>query len=194
MKRAAAAIILCVLVTSASCGGRSDGGIDDSLPASPTSVQPRDDESDGGIDDSLPASPTSVRPGDDEEAPFCVAGPLNPEQSRKPASHGDGQTANAYDIVLGILYEHCGACHGRPSDAEANAVPGPLEFTDDIDRMVALGIIEPLNGAFSPLVQVMVDGSMPPLECGPGPVENDVTLIRQWIDNPNYWRERPPAE
>ena len=156
---------LCVLWMSASCGGKSEGGGERDLPPEPG------------------PTPTTPRPDDDEVLPD-VAGPPIPEDS--------GETASADDMVLVVLDEYCGACHGGPSNNDVE--PGPLEFTDDIDRMVTLGIIAPFNGAFSPLVQVMGDGSMPPAGIVPRPTETEITMIRAFIDNPLRWPEPPPID
>lgn len=169
MKVSKAVGLLCIFALSASCAGKSEGGEDDLAPPQPSSAP------------------------DDDEAPDDVAGERAPEAG-EPGPEDAVEEGLAEDRVLVALDKYCGACHERPSDADTNAEPGPLEFTDDIDRMVALGVIIPFNGAFSLPVQVMVDGSMPPPDFAPRPTESEIDMIRAFIDDPRLWPEPAPVE
>jgi hypothetical protein len=87
-------------------------------------------------------------------------------------------------LFLAILAQNCGICHGR---SDPNAPLVPLEFTDDIPRMLELGLIVPLRSDLSPIFQMMSDGSMPPPGVEPRPFASDVEVISQYIDNPRFW-------
>jgi len=90
-----------------------------------------------------------------------------------------------YGLVLNILDANCGSCHGRV-DPPASP-PGRLEFTYDIDRMLELGLIVPLSSETSPLVLVMLNGSMPPPALGLPISGPDIEGVRSFIDNPRFW-------
>lgn len=74
----------------------------------------------------------------------------------------------------------------------ARALVHCLKSSEAIVRRSAADM--PFNGALSPLVQVMVDGSMPPPGIAPRPSELEITMIRAFIDNPLLWPELPPVE
>ena len=163
---------------SASCGGRSEDAGDGPLPPERTVAPPPDEEEEApAVAEPTTAEPSTAEPStaDDYEEP--------PIPYEEPSA--------IVERALVVLDKYCGACHGRPSDA--NAEPGPLEFTDDVDRMVALGIIVPFDGGASPLVQVMADGSMPPRGVVPRPTESEITAIDEFIENPLLWPEQPPV-
>jgi hypothetical protein len=53
----------------------------------------------------------------------------------------------------------------------------------------------PLNSHSSRVVQVMLNGSMPPSASGLPPVtEADIETVAQYIDNPLFWPNVPLAE
>jgi hypothetical protein len=95
----------------------------------------------------------------------------------------------ASGLFLTILAVNCGICHQRP---DANAPPGPLDFSDDIARMLELGLIVPLRSDLSPIYQVMRDGSMPPPGVEPRPIAADIEIIRLYIDTRPFWPDAVP--
>jgi hypothetical protein len=162
--------LLAALLASA-CGGKT--GDAPRAPAEPTSP---DD-----IDPPLPTTTPSVTPPrstngapPDEAPPPLGAETLVPEDI--------DETVN--ELILVILAPACGACHGG---ATSHVPPGDLEFTDDIDRMVELGIIIPLDSGGSPLIQVLRNGSMPPPGVQPRLAAGEVEVLTQFIDNPRFW-------
>ena len=65
---------------------------------------------------------------------------------------------------------------------------GGINFIDDLDRLIAAGLLVPLRSAASPIVIVMVNGSMPPPASGLPPVtEADINIVAQYLDNPRFW-------
>jgi len=127
-------------------------------------------------------------PPDADEASPSVVAPVLPEEPEV-----DGARLRAAEaLFLGILDRHCGGCHGRSLGADANAEPGPLEFTDDIARMVALGLIVPFSAPASRVMNVMVEGSMPPPDVEPRPTGSEIEAIREFIEWPLNWPDEPP--
>ena len=96
-------------------------------------------------------------------------------------------------VAENVLAANCGYCHG-PALTPAQA-SGRINYIDDLDRLVAVGLIVPLNSAASRLIQVMLDGSMPPPASGyPAMTVADIGLIADYIDNPRFWPVyQPPA-
>lgn len=83
---------------------------------------------------------------------------------------------------------NCGQCHG-PSLTPALAAAG-INYINDIDALVAAGLIVPLNSAASRIVVVMRNGSMPPPASGlPAMTEADIQVVASYIDNPRFWPE-----
>ena len=55
-------------------------------------------------------------------------------------------------------------------------------------RLIAAGLLVPLNSAASPIVTAMVDGSMPPPDSGLPPVTDaDIRIVTQYVDDPRFW-------
>jgi mono/diheme cytochrome c family protein len=94
---------------------------------------------------------------------------------------------------LHVLLANCGQCHGPLAPATNS---GGINFIDDLDRLVAAGLIVPLRLASSRIVIVMRDGSMPPPGPGSYPVtEAEMNIVTQYIDNPRFWPDvAPPSE
>jgi hypothetical protein len=160
--------ILAALLTSA-CGGKT--GDAPSAPAEP-----------GSPPDNLVTTPGVTPPRATTSAPPDEADPPSPPNAETLVP-GDVNFF-ARDAILSILAPMCGTCHGG---SIGHVPPDPLQFTDDMDRMVALGIIIPLDSGGSPLIQVIRNGSMPPPGVQPRPATNDVELLAQFIDNPRFW-------
>ena len=95
--------------------------------------------------------------------------------------------------VTGTLDWFCGSCHGAQAIREGN-VQGGFDSVADLDRMVTLGLVVPLSSVDSLLVQVMLNGSMPPPGVEPRPTRNDIQIVAQSIDNPLFWDSPAPAE
>jgi mono/diheme cytochrome c family protein len=84
-----------------------------------------------------------------------------------------------------VLLANCRQCHG-PSASVADS--GGFRFIDDLDRLIATGLLVPLSSATSPIIITMVDGSMPPPESGlPSVTQADIDTVAQYLDNPRFW-------
>jgi len=85
-----------------------------------------------------------------------------------------------------VLIANCGACHGSqltPQQAQAG-----LNYIGDIDQLVVLGLITPLDSAASRVIQRMVRGEMPPPTSGlPAVTPAAIDIVAQYIDKPAYW-------
>jgi mono/diheme cytochrome c family protein len=87
--------------------------------------------------------------------------------------------------VENVLMANCGQCHGPLAPIAGS---GGITFINDLDRLVAAGLLVPLNSAASPIVTVMVDGSMPPPASGLPPVTDaDINIVTGYLDNPRFW-------
>jgi mono/diheme cytochrome c family protein len=84
-----------------------------------------------------------------------------------------------------VLAANCGYCHG-PALTPQQAAAG-LNYINDIDRLVEVGLIVPLNSGASRVFQVMLDGSMPPAASGYSMTDADIAIIANYIDNPRFW-------
>lgn len=89
-----------------------------------------------------------------------------------------------------VLSAYCGYCHG-PALTPAQAQAG-INFIDDMDALVAAGLVVPLDSAASRIVVVMRNGSMPPPTSGyPQVTEADIQVVEAFIDNPRFWPDWP---
>jgi hypothetical protein len=87
--------------------------------------------------------------------------------------------------VENVLTANCGQCHG-PGAPVADS--GGITFINDLDRLIAAGLLVPLNSAASPIVIAMVNGSMPPPGTGlPPATDADIAIVTSYLDNPRYW-------
>lgn len=85
--------------------------------------------------------------------------------------------------VTNLLTQYCGGCHSAPSSS------GGLDFITDLARLVEEGYVIPGAAADSTLYYRIVSGEMPPT--GEGPNEEEITVIRQWINSGAYAPEAP---
>jgi hypothetical protein len=84
-----------------------------------------------------------------------------------------------------VLAAYCGSCHGPAAPIAAS---GGFRFIDDIDQLVAAGLIVPLNSAASPIIARMRDGTMPPSGTGsPYVPYGAINIVAEYIDNPRLW-------
>jgi mono/diheme cytochrome c family protein len=140
-----------------------------------------------------PAPPTSVPrvtplPPPAGAQPAAMARP-RPDRPRQPARPSDTGAASIDDVLLA----NCGQCHG-PNLTPAQAQDG-INYIDDIERLVAAGLIVPLSSSASRIVVVMRNGSMPPPSSGLPPVKQaDIEVVANYIDNPRYWPEFLPPD
>jgi len=95
-------------------------------------------------------------------------------------------------VTLEVLETHCGACHGAEARATDN-VQGDLGYLDDLDRVVERGLIVALESGRSRVVQVMLDGSMPPRGVEPRPSAAEIAAVRAFIDRPAFYSDDAPS-
>ena len=152
------------------CGGRAGSGeAPDPVPAPVY------------IPNNPPSAATPTRPAPAPVAASPQAPPRSPPE--EPVLEGSGSTEE--DAVENILSANCGSCHGPDAPVEGS---GGIRFIDDVDRLVAAGLILPLNALVSPIVRVSAQGTMPPPESGLLPMSNsDLGVIISFIDNPRFW-------
>lgn len=89
-----------------------------------------------------------------------------------------------------VLETFCGSCHSPSAIGDGN---GGFADMTDIDSLVRLGWLVPLRSSESLLVDVMLDGSMPPPGIEPRPTRADIMTVIHLIDNPLYWPDPPPS-
>ena len=167
--------LLAVVSTGVACGGKanSDGSEPrepsepGALPSTPPVQVPARPEA--------PPTPT-ILPGDGD--------PLPPETDPADRDPATDETATVSGVIYEILERNCGACH---TPVDSTLPRARLAFTDDIDLMVELGFIIPLESGRSPLVQLILTGVMPPPGVEPRPSDYDILTLQQFIDNPNFW-------
>lgn len=86
------------------------------------------------------------------------------------------------DIALskraqGVLKTHCQRCHGQ--DAKAK---GGFNYVLDRERLVANDKVIPGKPGESEIYQRIVKGEMPPADQNLRPSQDDVVVLRQWIE------------
>jgi hypothetical protein len=92
-----------------------------------------------------------------------------------------------------VLATFCGDCHGERA-IESGNVQGGVDYITDIDRLTLELWIIPLRSGESPLVQMMSEGRMPPPGVEPRPTNDDIQILRSFIDDPLLWPYvEPPA-
>lgn len=115
-------------------------------------------------------------------------------RERRPPTAGMDQIGDTLaDSAVYVLIASCGSCHGPDAPLEGS---GGIRFIDDPAQLVAAGLLVPLSSASSPVIRVMVDGSMPPPEAGlPEVTDADIGTVASYVDSPRYWPDLPaPAE
>jgi hypothetical protein len=109
--------------------------------------------------------------------------------SRAPIPPDPGEpsepTEPARVYALTVIETYCGDCHGSAAIRSGN-VQGFADI-EDFDALVTRGWIVPLSSDQSLIVQVMLDGSMPPPGVEPRPRPPDITSVINFIDNPRFW-------
>jgi hypothetical protein len=155
------------------CGGRSVGG-DGGEPSasSPAPAVP--------IEPARAGRPTPPTAGPDRRPPMTGGD--------TPVTDGsDGPTQPATVAGVQVLETYCGGCHGAEARADGN-VQGGFSDIDDVDALVERGWVVPLSASGSLIVQVMLDGRMPPRNA-PRPDAAEVQWVIDFIDNPRFWPE-----
>jgi serine/threonine protein kinase len=111
----------------------------------------------------LPAFERRKLPTDDPNTPIAVA------QNRNPAELASRAKA--------ILKANCHRCHGDNGNAE-----GRFNFVLERQQLVARKFIVPGRPDASRQFKRIQDGEMPPEEETQRPAEEDVAILRQWIE------------
>jgi hypothetical protein len=148
----------------------------------------------GESDESPPPPPPEPDPAGQAPVasgvPAACPQPFPRTPERVPRPETDDPKAYAQIVIMDLLAEHCSNCHARPDD---RAPAGAAQFGNDPRQLAALGLIVPLHSDRSRVLQVMTDGSMPPPCVQPRPLEAEITLLGQYIDNPRFWPDATPA-
>jgi len=164
------------MVCALGCGGKA---AEDSQPAQPSYRAPR----------ATPTAPTASVPQGPQPAPTAPPRQQPPRRPSRPSDPLPPPDLNLA-IVENVLAANCGQCHG-PALTPTQAQDG-INYIDDLDKLVAAGLIVPLSSATSRVIVVMRDGSMPPPASGLPPVtEADIEVVASYIDNPRYWPVLP---
>jgi len=161
-------LTIVVLAGWLGCGGRV---VDEPPVAEPLTAAPRPG--------SRTQPPSSALPRSEPAALPAVA----PAPAAVPRS--DDECSCLTGAVENVLAADCGQCHGPLAPVAAS---GGITFINDLDRLIAAGLLVPLNSAASPIVIAMVNGSMPPPGSGLPPVTDaDINTVAQYLDNPRWW-------
>jgi mono/diheme cytochrome c family protein len=108
-----------------------------------------------------------------------------------PANEGEIFPYYPADAVSAVLLANCSSCHGPDAPLEGS---GGIRFIGDVPQLIAAGLLVPLNSLASPVVRVMLDGTMPPPDAGLPPLTDaDINTVTQYLDNPRYWPDVPTA-
>jgi mono/diheme cytochrome c family protein len=76
-----------------------------------------------------------------------------------------------------VLETNCHRCHGREGTAK-----GGMDYVLDRDRLVARGKVVPGKPDESELLQRLGKGEMPPEKQKPRPTDDDLALLRRWVE------------
>jgi hypothetical protein len=121
-----------------------------------------------------------------------LSGPQSPQSTPAPPTQPSVDYGYyPVDAVSGVLQANCGSCHGPDAPLAGS---GGIRFIDDVGRLIEAGLIIPLTSVESPLIRVIVLGSMPPPSSGlPLLAESDINTLVSFIDNPRYWPDVLPS-
>jgi mono/diheme cytochrome c family protein len=95
-------------------------------------------------------------------------------------------------VAENVLRVNCGQCHG--SDLDARVAQAEMNYIDDIDALIENGKVVPLRPGQSPIVQYMLDGTMPPPGVAKRPTAADIQTVVRFIENPDFWPGYDPPE
>jgi len=147
----------------------------------------------GDAEGQSPSPPAEMASRPDRPPPSSFAPPNDPAPRPAPPSEAELSQARrarfveAVQSVDALLERNCGACHGKSVPTS----PCGLRF-DDTDDLVALALIAPLSADASRVVQVIVDGSMPPPGVQPRPTSSELDPLLAFIEgDPSFWTQPP---
>jgi len=136
-----------------------------------------------GAESALPAS-GPVMAGQGAGSPASPVSPLSAAVDAVPMPTAAAVLAKA--AAENVLVANCASCHG--SQLTPQQAQGGVNSIGDIDQLVALGLITPLNSAASRVIRRMQRGEMPPAASGlPAVTAADIDVVAQYIDNPEFW-------
>jgi mono/diheme cytochrome c family protein len=175
------------LALALACGGKVEAREAEPLSAAPAALPPF--RGGGRPPRGTPAAPPPSVPM--SPLPATPAPAMQP-RVRPAADEPEGTAYQAKVTASYVLIANCGSCHGPAAPVESS---GGIRFIDDLDQLVAAGLIVPSSSATSRIVIVMRDGSMPPPSSGLLPVtQSDLDIVSFYIDDPFYFPGvSPPA-
>jgi hypothetical protein len=167
------AFVAGLLLVATGCGGNSND-TEDQSPSPPAEMEPPSR-----------ASPAEVLRSAERSR---AARPAPPSEAELRAARR-ARYVEAVQSVDTLLERNCGACHGK----SVPTLPCGLRF-DHTDDLEALGLIAPLSADASRVVQVIVDGSMPPPGVQPRPVPSELEQLRAFIEGDASFWSRPGGD
>jgi hypothetical protein len=167
-----------LLAAALSCGGKAESGQQMSAFSRPADVPPE---------------PRRPRPGRPAQPPMQMTMNVPPPTRPSPPTLPPGEPSPnpGFDAnPESILSAYCGVCHGPVAPPGLSA---GFNFINDVDRMVAAGLIIPLRSDLSPIITRVLDGSMPPIISGlPAMRDAELAILINYIDDPLNWPVSPP--
>jgi mono/diheme cytochrome c family protein len=121
-----------------------------------------------------------------DDSPLVTGCPDAPDPAPRLSAREQAQQA-----AEAVLATNCSGCHG--SALPLARAQGGINFIDDIDALIAAKKLTPLNSATSPLIQLLLNGEMPPPGAAPAVSKADVQAISSFIDNPRFWPDYVPV-
>ncbi|MCS7017081.1 MAG: WD40 repeat domain-containing protein [Gemmatales bacterium] len=86
-----------------------------------------------------------------------------------------------------VLDNYCHSCHGQDGSAE-----GGFNYATDLQRLVQRRKVVPGKPDESPLFRRMASGKMPPPDVARRPTQQEIVLLREWIEAGAPLSEAPP--
>ncbi len=97
-----------------------------------------------------------------------------PSEQAKSVANAKPESASS----PAVLDRHCYQCHGRDGANE-----GGFNVVTNRDRLVAREYVIPGKADDSPLIERMASGEMPPADADSRPSEDEIAIVRRWIDS-----------
>ncbi len=186
--------VCCVVSVSVSCGlsacgGRATDGLhpeangDESTPGD--ELMPMDERE--RTDDVGLVRPVRETCADNPLLAGCLPASTGAGSPSRPmVDDGEGEEPleelpSYVHSAQNVLAAHCAACHG-PALTPAQSSAG-INYIDDWDRLIEVGLIERCAPARSRVVVLMRTGNMPPAMSGLLPVpEQDIAAVMEAIE------------
>lgn len=121
--------------------------------------------------------------------------PIEPQENEAPLEEETRTRAeircdsNPYCVerreLESMLSRYCGECHG--SQLSVEEASASLNYIDDIEDLLAEGVLIAGSSEQSLVVRLMEDGDMPPpFAAGERPTQEDIDLLADFLDTPVF--------